>query len=82
MPSAAPPPGGRLVFALNREKFPLCVVGILFFGLVVFLKISHFHNTQKKVCGYLVCFKSLIKLALGRQVGEGTSLPAYTCTVV
>ena len=41
MPSIVPPPGGRLVFALNREKFSF-VVGVLFFffsffGLVVFL---------------------------------------------
>ena len=41
MPSIVPPPGGRLVFALNREKFSF-VVGVFFFffsffGLVVFL---------------------------------------------
>ena len=40
MPSRVPPPGGRLVFALNREKFSF--VGwwwwfFFFFGLVVFL---------------------------------------------
>lgn len=46
MPSAVPPPGGRLVFALNREKFLFVVSGVFvlfcfgcisFFGLVVFL---------------------------------------------
>lgn len=36
---------------------------------------SHFHNIQKKVCGYLVCFKSIRKLASGRRAGQGTILP-------
>lgn len=43
VPSAVPPPGGRLVFALNREKFLWVLLLFVsffcffFFGLVVFL---------------------------------------------
>ena len=48
------------------------------------LKCVHiFIMYRKRVCGYLVCFKSIKKLALGRQVGEGPILlptPAMWCT--
>lgn len=37
---------------------------------------------RKRVCGYLVCFKSIKKLALGRQAGGGTYPPPDTCNVV
>lgn len=43
---------------------------------------SHFHNIQKKVCGYLVCSKSIRKLASGRRSGRGTILPRVPAGVV
>lgn len=43
---------------------------------------SHFHNIQKKVCGYLVCSKSIRKLASGRRSGRGTILPRVLAGVV
>ena len=90
MPSIVPPPGGRLVFALNREKFSF-VVGVFFFFFFFWFScfsfplkcVPIFIMYRKRVCGYLVCFKSIKKLALGRQAGEGPILPptpAMWCT--
>lgn len=73
-------PSSRWQACILFEQIEVCggdfCCFVLFFGLVFFSfflkRCSHFQHIQKKVSGYLVCFK---KLALRRQVGEGMILP-------
>lgn len=77
-------PSSRWQACIRFEQIEVCGDFLLLFCFFIFIfflvlsffiflkRCSHFHHIQKKVSGYLVCFK---KLALQRQVGEGMILP-------